>query len=279
MNRIERIFTDLRGRGDKALMPYLTAGDPDIKTTGRILQAIDAAGAAVCEVGIPYSDPIADGPVIQASMTYALDRGLRTRDIFAAIAERRDKLAMGVVAMVSYTIVHRIGPAAFCNDAKQAGVDGLIVPDLPVEEADAISDHAQGAGLTCSYLIAPTTSPQRAQRLAKASSGFIYMLARSGITGERNELPLELGDRVERLRDVTDLPVAVGFGISTPRQVRTVVRVADAAIVGSAIMRRVADWRGDGDDAVAERVGAFVKELAGGLVETAEADRGEPSTE
>jgi tryptophan synthase alpha chain len=268
MNRIDRIFTDLRSRGGKALMPYITAGDPDIATTGRILEAMDAAGASVCEIGIPYSDPIADGPVIQASMTYALDRGLRTRDIFAMIARQRDKLSMGLVAMVSYTIVHRIGPATFCRDAQQAGVDGLIVPDLPVEEAGAISDHAQTAGLTCSYLIAPTTSAQRAEQLAKASSGFIYLLARAGITGERSELPPELGERVQRLRGVTNLPIAVGFGVSTPRQVATVVHVADAAIVGSAIMRRVADWRGDGNDAVVDRVGAFIKELAGGLSET-----------
>ncbi len=271
MNRIDRIFKELRASGRKALMPFLTAGDPDLATTGALLGAIDAAGASVCELGIPFSDPIADGPVIQASMHYALQKQLRTGQILEMVAQQRAQLNVGLVAMVSYSIVHRLGTSSFMKDAATAGFDGMIVPDLPVEASDALCDAAGAAGLTCSFLIAPTTPLERAQQLAKASSGFVYMLARGGLTGERAELPQQLPQRVQQMRDVTDLPITVGFGISTPQQVRTVVSVADAAIVGSAIMRRVADNRDQDSQQVVATVRAFVEELAGGLTQEAAA--------
>jgi len=245
-------------------MPYLTAGDPDIATTGQLLQALQAAGAMICELGIPFSDPIADGPVIQASMAHALDNGLRTQQVFDTVAEHRSSLSMGLVAMVSYSIVHRHGDA-FLADAKQAGFDGFIIPDLPVEESEQTTARVREAGLICSCLIAPTTPIERAQQIAKTCSGFVYLLSRSGITGEKSELPSDLPDRVKALRDVTDLPIAVGFGISSADQVRQVVSVADAAIVGSAIMRRIATVREQGTDAVIRDVEQFVTELSSGL--------------
>ena len=246
-------------------MPYVTAGDPDVATTAAMLQGIEQAGASIVEIGIPFSDPIADGPIIQASMTYALDHGVRVEAVLEAIAAVRPKLGLGIVAMVSYSIVHRLGPAGFVRRAKQAGFDGFIFPDLPLEESGAIRDAVAAEGMILSMLIAPTTPDDRAERIAKASSGFVYVISRAGITGERRELPPELPDRLRRLRGVTDLPMAVGFGVSGPDQVRQVVSVADAAIVGSAIMRRVAEHREAGREAVVREVASFTRELATGL--------------
>lgn len=265
MNRIDRIFSDLRSRGARALMPFLSAGDPDVATTGRFLDVLQEAGASICELGIPFSDPVADGPVIQASMNHALTLAHTTvADVLAMVAERRERLSMGVVAMVSYSIVARRQTDRFLTECRQAGIDGLIVPDLPLEESARLQDKAATAGLTCSLLIAPSTPIERAERIAAACSGFIYVLARGGLTGERSELPADLTARLARLRQMTDLPIAVGFGISSAAQVRQVTAAADAAIVGSAFMRRVAEHRRDPDAAVAD-VAAFGQELIGGL--------------
>jgi tryptophan synthase alpha chain len=282
MNRIDQIFSDLRAGGQKALMPFLTAGDPDVPTTGELLLAMQQAGASICELGLAFSDPIADGPVIAASMSHALDQGVRIQQVMDMVASKRDQLTMGLVAMVSYSIVHRTGPRDFISQAKQAGFDGFIFPDLPVAESGSVRDIVADCGMTCSFLIAPSTPIQRAEEIAAACTGFVYVLSRAGLTGERSELPAELPQRLERLRQVTDLPLAVGFGISDAGQVRQVVEVADAAIVGSAIMRRVTAFRdarpespepkdaGDTKKLVAQ-VGSFVSELAQGLNTQADA--------
>jgi tryptophan synthase alpha chain len=172
---------------------------------------------------------------------------------------------MGLVAMVSYSIVHRRGGEAFVEEAAQAGFDGFIFPDLPLEASGPILRRVDGLGLACSLLIAPTTPMERAKGIAQACRGFVYLLARAGITGERSDLPSDLVDRIATLRGVTDLPIAVGFGVSSPEQVRGVVEAADAAIVGSAVMRRVAQAREQGSEAVVQAVRSFVGELAGGL--------------
>lgn len=266
MNRIDRIFEALRAAAPgRALMPFVTAGDPDVATTAKLLPALESAGASVVELGIPFSDPVADGPVIQASMTHALDHGVTVDRVFEAVAEARANLSLGVVAMVSYSIVHRLGGQAFVRQAKQAGFDGFIFPDLPLEESDAIREAVASEEMILSMLIAPTTPDARAERIAQASSGFVYVVSRAGITGERSELPAELPQRLRRLREATDLPMAVGFGISTAAQVRQVVEVADAAIVGSALMRQVARYRDAGGDTVIREVAAMTKELAAGL--------------
>jgi len=246
-------------------MPYLTAGDPSVEATGRMLAAIQDAGASVCELGIPFSDPIADGPVIQASMSYALDHGVTVEQIFEMVARVRPSLSIGLVAMVSYSIFHRIGLSKFVDDAKAAGFDGFIFPDLPLEESGPAREAAAKAGLILSMLIAPTTPDDRAERIAKASTGFVYVVSRAGITGEQSDLPPELFDRLKRLRGVTNLPIAVGFGISDAQQVGQVVSVADAAIVGSGMMRRVAQTRSEGEDQVVKIVQAFTRELSSGL--------------
>ena len=259
------MFQQLRSTGGKGLMPYITAGDPDLATTGRLLSVFDAAGCPVCELGFPFSDPIADGPVIQDSMTWALARHVRPKDILEMVQNHRAQWKMAVVAMLSYSIVHRLGPAAFIGQAAQAGMDGLIIPDLPIEEADALRGQARDAGLACSFLVAPGTAPARARQIAQASTGFVYVLARAGVTGERSEIPAELTQRLADLRQVTDLPLVVGFGVSTADQVRQVVAQADAAIVGSAIVRRIVDLRQQGAEVLVEQVRRLVVDLKGGL--------------
>ena len=245
-------------------MPFLTGGDPDLETTSRVIEALDRGGASVCEIGVPFSDPIADGPVIQASMTRALDGGVRVEGVLEAVRSVRDRTGMGLVAMCSYSIVHRRGLAAFCASAVGAGLDGLILPDLSLEESAAAREAAAKHGLTLSLLIAPTTPIERAKRIAEASTGFVYVVSRRGITGESADLPPELPGRLEAIRSATDLPVAVGFGISSAQQVRAVVREADAAIVGSALVRRIHEAHAAGEDP-AEAAQAFTSSLAEGL--------------
>ena len=263
MSRIDTIFKDLSSRGAKALMPFITAGDGGVETLTQILPALERGGASICEIGIPFSDPIADGPVIQASMTRALSTGTTVEQVFRTVAGVRPQLKLGLVAMVSYSIVYCIGLDRFVSDAAKAGFDGFIFPDLPLEESEDARAAAAQAGLVLSMLIAPTTPIQRAQQIAAASTGFAYVVSRRGITGESSSLPPDLPDRLTKLREVTDAPVAVGFGISTPEQVRDVVAVADAAIVGSALVRRLFDHPGD----LAGEAEYFTRELAAGLPE------------
>lgn len=262
--RIDDIFSDLRRREAKAIMPFLTAGDPDVATTAKVIESVAAAGASVCEIGIPFSDPIADGPVIQASMTRALDGGVRVDAVIEAVRGVRSRTGVGLVAMCSYSIVHRRGLDAFCRTVADAGFDGLILPDLSLEESPPARDAAKRHGLSLSLLIAPTTPVERAQRIAEASTGFVYVVSRKGITGESAALPPELPERLEAIRRATDLPLAVGFGLSTADQVRAVVKEADAAIVGSALVRRIHEAHEAGRDAAAE-AGRFTAELAEGL--------------
>ncbi len=265
MNRIDAIFQNLRKNNGRAVMPYITAGDPDISATEELLYRAQKAGASVVEIGVPFSDPIADGPVIQASMTHALDRGLKTREVIEMVARARPKLTIGIVLMVSYSIVHKMGVEIFLSEAAKAGVDGVILPDLPIEEGGPAMAAAKKHNLILSMLIAPNTPIERARKIAQGSSGFVYLLSRAGITGERVELPKDLPDRIKQIREVTSLPVAVGFGVSTPEQVGQVVAVADAAIVGSAIMRKVAQTRGLERAKFLDEMEVFLAGLAGGL--------------
>lgn len=266
MNRIDALFERLRPENQRALMPFITAGDPDLPMTASLIRELVDRGAHLIEVGIPYSDPIADGPVVSASYTRALQGGVKLPKIFETIKSLRDGgVACPLVAMVSFAIIHRRGVASFLEDATTSGFDGLIVPDLPVEEAAPLLDAATAKGLRLIQLITPTTPRERAVAIAKTTTGFIYYVSVAGITGERKELPTQLTDEVAWLRTQTKLPICVGFGISDAGQVKQVAAVADGVIVGSAIVRRLANI-GDQDRAeVVKNVGAFVKELAGGL--------------
>ncbi len=265
MNRIETIFAELRRENRKALMPFVTAGYPSMAATQAILPAMQAGGASICEVGFAFSDPIADGPVISASMTDALAAGATPDGVFDTLQALRDRVSIGLVAMVSYSIVHRMGVDVFIARAKAAGVEGFIFPDLPLEESEAVAGPVRDAGLTSSLLVAPTSSPQRARQIAAACSGFVYAVARTGITGESEAAPQGLAERVALLREATDLPIAVGFGISRPEHVAAVVEHADAAIVGSALVRQISQVRDQPPAQIAAHVQRFIAELCQGL--------------
>lgn len=263
MGRIDDIFRALRARGDKALMPFVCGGYPSPGTLPRVLPALEAAGASVVEIGIPFSDPIADGPVIAAAMHEALQQGATPRSMFEEVGAARAQTALGLVAMVSVSIVWRLGAGEVVRLARAAGLDGFIFPDLPAEEGSEILDQVRGAGMTASLLVAPTTTPLRAEQIVRACSGFVYLLARAGITGESSDLP-DIAEPVRMLRGMTDLPIACGFGISTARHVRAVVDHADAAIVGSALVRRMGEAGAAGRDPV-EAAAGLVRELGAGL--------------
>jgi tryptophan synthase alpha chain len=286
MSRLPTIFNNLRTTSRKALMPFVVGGHPRPGDTARLLPALQRAGASIVEIGYPFSDPVADGPIIAAAMHDSLTLGNTVAKTNAEIAAARSAgCTLGIVAMVSISIVHRIGPQRFIADAKSAGVDSFIFPDVPLEESADLLKQVQVANLTASLLIAPTTSPDRASRIAQACTGFIYLLARTGITGDaasipsgptpthnptpnRNpNLPSSLRDRIQSLRASSPLPIAIGFGISTPKDVHTAVHDsgADAAIVGSALVRRLSESATAGRDTIQEAE-TFTRELAKGLV-------------
>lgn len=266
VNRIDQLFARHRQQGRTALMPFITAGYPDIETTFDLLPRLESAGATVCEIGIPYSDPIADGPVIAASMHEALENKHYSLDkLLNGIADKvRKHVTMGLVAMVSYSIVYRYGLENFVTNCIQAGFDGFIFPDLPVEEAVQALDQAANQNVTCSLLIAPTTSDSRAARIASVCTGFVYLLSRTGITGEREDVP-DIAVQVQKIRQYTDLPIACGFGIASAKAVNAVTQHADAAIVGSAIVRRMQNLCKEPRQKMINEIENFVKTLAGGL--------------
>ncbi len=259
MSRIDDLFRQLRREQKTALMPFVTGGYPSLETTGEVLPALERAGASIVEIGFPFSDPIADGPVIAASMHEALQRGATPSGLFDCVSSLRESLSLGLVAMVSESIVWRIGTDRFVQRAAEAGFDGLIVPDMDPDDADDLYAAVEDADLALSLLIAPASSDARIEKLVARCRGFVYLLARAGITGESDRAP-EIAGPVERLRSMTDLPIAVGFGVSSPAHVRAVTQHADAAIVGSALVRRM----GEADDPTGAAE-SFVRELATGL--------------
>ncbi|MDR3620526.1 MAG: tryptophan synthase subunit alpha [Paludisphaera borealis] len=270
MNRIDALFTRLKAEGRRALMPFITAGDPDLATTAVLIHELVGRGANLIEVGIPYSDPIADGPVIAASYHRALQHGIKVSHVFQTLrtlrAEGSDAVrATPMVSMVSYSIIHRVGVERYLNDAATAGLDGLIVPDLPVEESESLQEKATLRGLKLIQLITPTTPRDRAVEIARLTTGFIYYVSVAGITGERKALPADLKDNVAWLRTQTDLPICIGFGIGAPDQVRQLAPVADGLIVGSALVRRLGDAVNRSRSEIVKEIGDFVGELAAAL--------------
>ena len=267
MPSIPDLFAQLRSEGRKALMPFVTAGDPDLDFTAAVLRQVVERGASLCEIGIPYSDPIADGPVIQASYTRALDKKIKLNQIFEMLSQTCPTLKAPAVTMVSYAIVYKHGVEKYCDDVAQRGVAGLIVPDLPVEEGAALSKVCTERGLSLIQLVTPTTPRDRALRICETSTGFVYYVSVAGITGERTELPSDLVDNVSWLRSQTELPICIGFGISRPEHVRLLAPVADGLIVGSAIVKRVAEAAERPREEVLAAVGDYVAELISALEE------------
>src|SRR6185436_8203985 len=261
MTKIDDLFTNLRRDKRKALMPFVTAGDPDLAFTAAVLQEVVGRGCHLCEVGIPYSDPIADGPVIQASYTRALAHKIKLADILTTLGEVAPKVAAPLVTMVSYAIVYRHGLEKYVDDIAARGLAGLIVPDLPVEESAQLSAICRNRDINLIQLVTPTTPRDRAVRIAETLTGFLYYVSVAGITGERTALPPELVDNVGWLRTQTELPICIGFGISQPAHVRLLAPVADGLIVGSAIVRRIATAAEKPRDQVIREVGEYASRL------------------
>ncbi len=261
-NRIRTVFENLRAEGKKTLLPFITAGHPNLDTTVALLSDFERRGVRICELGVPFSDPIADGPTIQYSYTEALAGGMTSNDIFQAVHRYREGGGqMALVAMVSYTLIFAHGPQQYITAAAEAGFDGLIVPDLPLEEAAEFEPMTASHGLCNIMLVSPTTPPKRQLELAKHSRGFIYFISVAGITGERDRLPETTISAVDELHSQTGIPICVGFGISTPEMVAEVCRVANGAIVGSAIVRRIAADKDKPQEELVAHVGDFVAQL------------------
>ena len=261
VSAVDQLFHRLRAEGRKALMPFVTAGDPDLAFTAEVLTELARRGAHLCEVGIPYSDPIADGPVIQASYTRALGRHVKLAEILDMLAGVTPKVSAPLVTMVSYAIVHRHGLARYVDEAKQAGVAGAIVPDLLIDESAELAAICHAADFSLIQLVTPTTPRDRALKIAESSTGFLYYVSVTGITGERTQLPPQLLDNVAWLREQTDTPICIGIGISQPEHVRLLAPVADGLIVGSAIVRRIATAADRPKAEILREVGEYVGSL------------------
>lgn len=246
-------------------MPFVTAGDPDLKFTAEVLAELARRGAHLCEVGIPYSDPIADGPVIQESYTRALAHRVKLAEILPTLADVSPRISTPLVTMVSYAIVYRHGLVRYVDEAKQAGIAGAIVPDLLIEESAELASVCRAADFSLIQLVTPTTPRDRALRIAESSTGFLYYVSVTGITGERTTLPRQLLDNVAWLREQTDTPICIGFGISQPEHVRLLAPVADGLIVGSAIVRRIATAETRPKSEVLHDVGEYVSSLLAAL--------------
>jgi len=239
MNRIDARFGQLRKQGQAAFIPFFTAGDPTPETTVELLRRVEQAGADVVELGFPYSDPIADGPTIQDSYHRALQKGVRVSQVFDIVRRARAECELPIVAMASYSLVFRMGMAAFMDRCLEAGLDGATVPDLPVDEAEPFFGMAREREFRLICFATPATSEHRRDLVVQHARGFIYYIAVRGITGERTELPADLVENLRGLKARTDVPIAVGFGISQPDQAAAVAQQADGVIVGSAIVRRL----------------------------------------
>jgi tryptophan synthase alpha chain len=264
MNDIDALFQRLRSQKAKAFMPFVTAGDPDIATTATLVRELVRRGANLVEIGFPNSDPIADGSVIQASYTRALDRGLHIDDVFQLVRGLAEVQAP-LVGMVSFSLVFHRGPARFLDEAKAAGLSGAIVPDLPVEEADDLAQLAKARDFKLIHLVTPMTPHDRAARIVQQSTGFVYCVSVAGITGERDCLPPELLNQLHWLRGQTPLPLCVGFGVSKPEHVVMLRDTVDGVIVGSALVRLLEEAGKRPVDDIVRDIGDLVEKLAGAL--------------
>jgi len=258
---IAQTFESLRAKKQIALMPFVPAGFPSMEATDAILPALEAGGANLIEIGVPFSDPVADGPVIQAAFTEALAKNIKVADVFAAVSRARAKVSIPMLAMLSYSIVFRHGVAKFVKDAKAAGFDALIIPDLPPPEAQAVCKIIREGGLDTVLLVAPTTSSERRAEIVKLSSGFVYYLSVSGITGERTSLPADLAANLKALKSLGSTPICVGFGINTAAHVKQLAGAADGAIVGTALVRRITEHRDKSAAQIAEVCRGYCAEL------------------
>ncbi len=259
-NRLRRAFERLWADGGKAFIPFVAACDPDLSTCVELVLEMARLGATVVELGVPFSDPIADGPTIQAAFTRVLESGFEVDQALEVVRRVRRQSEVPLVLMVSYSIVLRRGVTAFLRDAAGAGVDGFIIPDLPAEAADQVCRVAEAQGLTMTFLVTPATPSERIEEIARLSTGFVYYVSVMGITGARTELPKTLAAQVKKVKQKIDRPVCIGFGISSPEQVRRLSGAADGLICGSAIVRRIDEAVEKGTSPV-KSVSRFVKSM------------------
>lgn len=258
-SRLDKTFGRLKTQGEKALIAYLMAGDPSLSETEQLVVELGKAGADVIELGVPFSDPIADGPVIQQAAERALRSGTTLRGILSMVGRIRRQSDIPLVLMAYYNSLHAFGPDRFCREAVAAGVDGLIVPDMPPDEAGPLAAPATASGLQLIFLLAPTSTAERRAFVARQSHGFLYYVSLTGITGAKMGRIGEIGRNVEQIRKISHTPIAVGFGVTTPQDAADVSAVADGVIVGSAIVKQIA--AGQQEQGMVARVSGFVHSL------------------
>lgn len=261
MNRIDAKFKELKEKGVPAFIPFITAGDPNLDVTRELILEFDRRGADMIELGVPYSDPIADGPVIQASYYRALSTGIKLSDILELVRDVRKRSEIPIVSMISQSILFKYGCKEFVKSAVNAGLDGATIPDLPIEEAEDIIETGKVEDFKVACFIAPTTTDSRVDLIVRKSQGFLYYISVVGITGSKNELTEEITNNIQKIKKVTSLPVALGFGISTPEQAKMAGKIADGVIVGSAIVKEIERYSNQDSSILVNEVGKLVGEL------------------
>ena len=261
MNRIDKKFKELKRRGSKAFIAYITAGDPNLSVTKKIVLSLEMSGVDIIELGVPFSDPIADGPTIQAASHRALAGGVTLKKIFSMMGSLRKATQIPIAFMTYYNPVLKYGIKKFITDCSLKGVDGVIVPDLPVEEAEGLVCSAKEQDISTIFLVAPTSTRKRVGMIAERSKGFIYYVSLTGVTGARRNLPPEVISNVKMIKSMTDKPVAVGFGISSPCQAHDIGKSADGVIIGSAIVKIISDNQKN-NKMLISKVSSFSKRLA-----------------
>ncbi len=257
--RLNSTFDGLRQNGQKALIAYLMAGDPGLAETEQLVLALEQAGVDIIELGVPFSDPIADGPVIQQAAERALKNGTSLRKILASVTSLRQRTNIPIILMLYYNSIHVMGCEEFCRAAKDAGVDGVIVPDMPPDEAGPLKRPADAVGLSLIFLLAPTSTTDRRKLVAKESHGFVYYVSLTGTTGAKLSNMDDIQQNLKKLKKVSATPVAVGFGVATPEDAARVSKMADGVIVGSAIVKRIAAHQQD--PTMVEQVATFARSL------------------
>ena len=263
MNRIDQKFKELRQQNKKAFIAFITAGDPSLKATEDLVLSFENSGVDIVELGVPFSDPLADGPTIQASSQRALKNHVTLNKILSVVSRIRKKSQMPIALMTYYNPVFHFGEAAFARKAKESGVDGVIIPDLPPEEAGVLIQAARKNNLAAIFFLSPTTTKKRMKTIIRAASGFLYYVSLTGVTGARQMLPRHIARDVKMAKHFTNKPICVGFGVSTVAQVKSIGRVADGVIVGSAIVNEIA--KNKHKKTLIKDVSRFVSKLSGSL--------------
>lgn len=259
INRIDKKFRELRKIHKKALVVYIMSGLPDIKFTQKLVLELENSGADLIELGVPFSDPVADGSVIQEACVRALKKGINLKDVFGLVSRIRKKSQIPLVLMLYYNLILHFGEERFVRCATACGVDGIIVPDLPVEEAVSLIKFSRKSNLATIFFVTPTSSPERLKQSSKLSRGFVYYISRTGVTGADTKLADNLGRQIKRIRKFTKTGVCVGFGINNPRQVKLINKVSDGAIVGSAVVKIMLEDKAQG--MIIRKISNFVRSL------------------